>query len=104
MGSERNFGEDFINAVIERWRGATMSGKERTESSASHDFDFSTIGENVLLQTAQAPPVAPAHTAPVGVDADRFRILKKPLGAAAAGSGPTPQRPPLRTPPQWPGK
>jgi DNA helicase HerA-like ATPase len=105
MGAERNMGEEFINAVIERWRGATMSGKERTEGTASHDFDFSTIGENVLLQTAQVPAVAPTQASHSGLDTDRFKILKKPLGAPApAGSSPTPQRPPLRTPPQWPGK
>jgi hypothetical protein len=92
--------------VIERWRGATMSGKERTESSASHDFDFSTIGESVLLQAAQTPPTAPASPAThSGLDSDRFKILKKPLGAGAGAGGPaTPQRPTLRPPPQWPGK
>ena len=96
MGSERNVGEEFMHSVIERWRGATMSGNQRSENSA-HDFDFSAAGETVLLQSAPGPAPAPA------LDTDRFKILKKPIGVGVDGNGAQP-RSVLRTPPQWPAK
>jgi hypothetical protein len=75
--------EDFIDAIIDRWRGATMSHKQ-TGLDGGSDFEsmardeFSSIPVAPQMPTApQAPPVAP----PVAprLDPDRFKLLKRPI-------------------------
>jgi len=59
---------DFIRAVVERWRGAS-SRKTGGPSSA--------VGPN---EPVSAPPLSPPMLQPsLGLDPDRFRLLKKPL-------------------------
>jgi hypothetical protein len=74
----------FIDAVIERWRGATMSFKQRPDDAAA---DLETISREEFM------PLQPAPT----LDPNRFRILKKaadPRGGADALAAPViPQRP-----------
>jgi DNA helicase HerA-like ATPase len=60
-------GPDFIDAVIERWRGATMSQKQRLEETGPEFRE-------------ETPPLAPAS---VGLDPERFKLLKKPLDASS---------------------
>jgi DNA helicase HerA-like ATPase len=54
----------FIDSVVERWRGATMSFKQRPEDSAS-DLD--------AVSREESMPLQPTPT----LDPNRFRILKK---------------------------
>ena len=60
---------DFIDTVIERWRGAMMSQKGRPDDGPA---DF----------REEPPPLAPA-----GLDPERFKLLKKPLEPAADAFG-----------------
>jgi hypothetical protein len=90
--------EDFIDTVIDRWRGATMS-KQGTDSA-----DFDAIGRDEFsslpgtVQAAQAPSIAPAAplapppqpAAAPRLDPERFKILKKPLDG---GTGLRPAEP-----------
>ena len=96
--------EDFIDTIIDRWRGATMSSKGGIDSG---DFDAMARDEfSTLSITPQAPsippqptvsaPLAPAPAAAAPrLDPDRFRLLKKPiesgsgLGAPAAPAAPS---------------
>jgi hypothetical protein len=75
--------EDFIDTIIDRWRGATMSHKQ-TGLDGGSDFEsmardeFSSIPVAPQTPAApQAPPVAP----PIAprLDPDRFKLLKRPL-------------------------
>jgi uncharacterized protein len=61
MESARSDDESFIDSVVERWRGATMSHKKTDETA-----DFSGLMKD------EAVPLQPA-----GLDPDRFKILKK---------------------------
>jgi len=73
--------EDFIDTIIDRWRGATMSHKQSGVDGGS-DFEsmardeFSSIAPQIPT-APQAPPIAPA-VAP-RLDPDRFKLLKRPL-------------------------
>jgi DNA helicase HerA-like ATPase len=71
--------EDFIDTIIDRWRGATMSHKQ-SGIDGGPDFDaiardeFSAIPVAPQIPTAPpAPPIAPR------LDPDRFKLLKRPL-------------------------
>jgi DNA helicase HerA-like ATPase len=107
--------EDFIDSIVSRWRGATMSKSSGLDGGA--DFEsFARDEFSSLSITPQAPTVpqqptipspapaaaaaprapAPAAAAPRGLDPDRFRLLKKPIDP---GSGPTPPAP--GGSPQW---
>jgi DNA helicase HerA-like ATPase len=75
--------EDFIDTIIDRWRGATMSHKQ-SGLDGGPDFDsiardeFSAIPVAPQIPSAPAaPPIAPAP-AP-RLDPDRFKLLKRPL-------------------------
>jgi DNA helicase HerA-like ATPase len=61
MESSRSDDDSFIDSVVERWRGATMSHKKTDESA-----DFSGLMKD------EAAPLQPT-----GLDPDRFKILKK---------------------------
>jgi hypothetical protein len=80
--------EDFIDTIIDRWRGATMSNKQ-TGSDSNGDFEVMARDEFSSLAAApQAPSIAPAPapTAP-RLDPDRFRLLKKPIeGSSTFGA------------------
>ena len=67
--SARGLKTDFIDSVIERWRGATMSHQRKLE-------DLSDLEAIVRDDSA---PLQPAR----GLDPDRFKILKKPVDAPA---------------------
>jgi hypothetical protein len=97
--------EDFIDTIIDRWRGATMSKQSGLDGG---DFDslvrdeFSSIAPRAepLPQQpsiAPSPSIAPQPAAPRGLDPERFKLLKKPLGGASDALG----KPDL-TAPRWP--
>jgi DNA helicase HerA-like ATPase len=65
----------FIASVVERWRGAMMTHKPRLDETMSG------------MRLAESPTLQPA----VGLDPDRFKILKKPA-AAQAEAAVAPQR------------
>jgi DNA helicase HerA-like ATPase len=109
--------EDFIDSIIDRWRGATMSKQNVLDGSA----DFEQLARDEFSTLApQAPSIAPQPTIPAqqpvyerrgtppapGVaapaaaprlDPDRFRLLKRPLEGGPAGAGNTPP-----ASPRWP--
>jgi len=99
--SARGTSEDFIDTIIDRWRGATMSSKGSIDGG---DFDSTARDEfSTLSVTPQAPSVAPQPTiaaqpaAAPRIDPDRFRLLRKPLeGGSALGAPAAPG-----APPQW---
>jgi hypothetical protein len=55
----------FVSAVLERWRGATSS----RDSSSEPSFN------DRPQRTVEAPMLQPS----LGLDPDRFSLLKKPL-------------------------
>ena len=70
--------EDFIDTIVDRWRGATMSVKNPLDGST--DFDSFARDEFSAVPLApQAPSVAPAPTvtqaqmSPPRLDPDRFK-------------------------------
>jgi hypothetical protein len=72
--------QDFIDTVIDRWRGATMSKNNGLET----DFDAIARDEFSSVPAApQAPSIQPASPPPPAsaprLDPERFKILKKPL-------------------------
>src|SRR5438105_7986355 len=73
--------QDFIDTIIDRWRGATMSLKQNTLDGGS-DFESMARDEFSSLSVApQAPSVAPQPTIPAQpaaaprLDPDRFKLL-----------------------------
>jgi DNA helicase HerA-like ATPase len=87
--------EDFIDTIIDRWRGATMSLKQGLDGG---DFDtrdeFSVLPAAMSSAPAVPPPLVPqAPSVAPKLDPDRFRLLKKPLDAG--------QRAPEPTAPRW---
>jgi hypothetical protein len=84
MDSSRSAEVDFIEHVIERWRGATMSRRENVAGKMPE------LG-------GEAPPLAPSPTNH-GLDPDRFKLLKKPIDAAPEGGPSATLGHPLRRP------
>jgi uncharacterized protein len=70
METVRGLKADFMDSVIERWRGATMSQKQKAEDSTA-DLEAIVREESMTLQPGRA------------LDPDRFRILKRSGEAAA---------------------
>jgi hypothetical protein len=83
--------EDFIDTIIDRWRGATMSHKQ-SGLDAGADFESLAREEFSSLSVApQAPSLAPQPSVPPQpsfapqpaaaprLDPDRFKLLKRPL-------------------------
>ena len=56
----------FVGAVLERWRGATSNRDVPNDP---------TINERPAARTMEAPMLQPS----LGLDPDRFSLLKKPL-------------------------
>jgi uncharacterized protein len=56
----------FVSAVLERWRGATSSRDVPNDPG---------INERPAARTVEAPMLQPS----MGLDPDRFSLLKKPL-------------------------
>jgi DNA helicase HerA-like ATPase len=84
--------EDFIDTIIDRWRGATMSlkqGLEGGDCDARDEFSSlpAALPATPLPQVPQAPSVTPAR-----LDPDRFRLLKKPLDGGLRTPEPTTPR------------
>jgi hypothetical protein len=85
--------EDFIDMIIDRWRGATMSTKQNGldggdfESLARDEFSTLSVApqapsiphQPTLAPAPQPAFAAPAPAAPRTLDPDRFRLLKKPI-------------------------
>ena len=82
---------DFIDTIIDRWRGATMSHKQ-TGLDSGADFELLARDEFSSLSAApQAPSVAPQPSIPAHanvapqpavaprLDPERFKLLKRPL-------------------------
>ena len=74
---------DFINAVVERWRGATMSYRSNRD-----DPELGTFTEPPPLQSA-------------ALDSERFRILKRPAAADPLRTTQAPATAPGQ-PTRWP--
>jgi len=98
--SARGASEDFIDTIIDRWRGATMSHKSGLDGG---DVDSMARDEfSTLSVTPQAPSVAPQPSippqpaAPPRLDPDRFRLLKRPIEGGSTLGSPAPG-----APPQW---
>ena len=68
---------DFISAVIDRWRKATMS------QHGTHDEQPSFAPAAAPSAHADAPPLQPHQhaAAPSPIDATRLSLLKKPITA-----------------------
>jgi uncharacterized protein len=81
---EAGLGDDLIDQVVERWRGATMSHK-KTDSSA------------LEMEPALADDAPPMQLSQ-GLNPERFSILKKPVEAAGAGLTPPAREPVPRRP------
>jgi DNA helicase HerA-like ATPase len=69
---------DFISAVVDRWRRATMS------QQSAHDEPVQVPAPSTVPETAPLQPVTQA-TAPI--DATRLSLLKKPISAALEDNG-----------------
>jgi DNA helicase HerA-like ATPase len=88
---------NFISAVVERWRGATM------KSNAEDALREARQATADAAPAQPAPPLAP--TAPLS-DPSRFNLLKKPVAdrpdslAMLRAAAPAPSAQPQR----WPGK
>jgi DNA helicase HerA-like ATPase len=88
---------NFISAVVERWRGATM------KSNAEDALREARQATADAAAAQPAPPLAP--TAPLS-DPSRFNLLKKPVAdrpdslAMLRAAAPAPSAQPQR----WPGK
>jgi hypothetical protein len=100
--------EDFIDMIIDRWRGATMSTKQNGleggdfESLARDEFSTLSVvpqAPSISHQPTFAPAPQPAFAAPPPaaprtLDPDRFRLLKKPIeGASPLGAPGAPRFP-----------
>jgi hypothetical protein len=70
---DSDINESFLAAMVERWRGMTMSKAAHPEEMPPEARPVPER-ESVPLQPAQ-----PAASAPHGLDPERFRLLKKPL-------------------------
>jgi DNA helicase HerA-like ATPase len=86
--------EDFIDTIIDRWRGATMSLKQGLDGG---DFDardeFSVLPASMSSAPAVPPPLVPqAPSVAPKLDPDRFRLLKKPLDPSLRAPEPTAPR------------
>jgi DNA helicase HerA-like ATPase len=98
--------EDFIDTIVDRWRGATMSKQGTFDGSADFDSlvrdEFSSLSPSPQVpqppSIPQAPTIQPqAPPAAPRLDPERFRLLKKPLGgegSPAQGTTPAPGAPP----------
>jgi hypothetical protein len=93
LDTSRTLANDFVDSVIERWRGATMHHRQKFDDSG---VDFEQLAREEFAPLAPAAPSAPA------LDPDRFKILKKPVDSRPdvfAGAAPMSQpsiRKPLR--------
>jgi hypothetical protein len=78
--------DGFLDSVIERWRGATMSHRAKPDDG-TQDLD--------ALARQEFAPLQPS----VGLDPERFRILKKPAdNPADVFAGALPGQPNRRPP------
>jgi hypothetical protein len=59
----------FVSAVLDRWRGATSNRDTPSDPSFNDRPASRTVG------TVEAPMLQPS----LGLDPDRFSLLKKPL-------------------------
>jgi hypothetical protein len=78
-GDGRGITQDFIASVLERWRGAMTSHKVRPDDGFQDDESA-----HAPARVEQAPPTQPAQSP--GLDADRFRLLRRPIAGADAGA------------------
>ena len=76
--------EDFIDTIIDRWRGATMSKQTALDGATDLESlardEFSTLSPRRRRGPASADHSAPRARAAPRLDPDRFRLLKKPRG------------------------
>jgi DNA helicase HerA-like ATPase len=64
----------FVGSVLERWRGATTHREAPNDPHVSDRF-AEKLGDRPLQRTVDAPMLQPS----MGLDPDRFSLLKKPL-------------------------
>ena len=91
LDTGRTLNQDFVDSVIERWRGATMHHRQKFDDSG---VDFEQLAREEFAPLAPSAPSAPS------LDPDRFKILKKPIESRPdvfAGAAPIPQ-PSIRKP------
>ncbi|MBN9598601.1 MAG: ATP-binding protein [Afipia sp.] len=65
---------NFVSSVVERWRGATGRRDAPAEPLVSDRF-ADKLGDHPLQRAVEAPLLQPS----LGLDPDRFSLLKKPL-------------------------
>ena len=81
--------EDFIDTIIDRWRGATMSHSRpgstlgRTSGHSRDEFSPSVVGGAERQSASQQPAPRRSQRRP-RLDPDRFKLLKQPARQAAA--------------------
>jgi hypothetical protein len=65
MDSARGVDIGFLVSVVERWRGATMSGRTKTSGEASEFDDIEALAGNEFSRVRQAVGAEPAYAAPL---------------------------------------
>jgi DNA helicase HerA-like ATPase len=98
MDSNRETSPDFIDSVIERWRGATMSHKQRPDEGTP---ELEGISRDDFTPLAPAAPAIGSGVTGHGLDPERFKILKRPLDSRPDVFS-TPQRDAGVPPVRWP--
>ncbi|RTL51252.1 MAG: DUF87 domain-containing protein [Bradyrhizobiaceae bacterium] len=68
------FDIQFVSSVLERWRGSTTHRDAPNDPHVSDRF-ADKLGDHPLQRTVDSPMLAPS----LGLDPDRFSLLKKPL-------------------------
>jgi uncharacterized protein len=84
--------QDFIDTIVDRWRGATMSKQNGLDAG----LDIESIARDELAAVPIAPQQPTVPPSAPRLDPDRFKLLKKPVeGATTFGQA---------TPPRWPAR
>ena len=92
--------EDFIDTIIDRWRGATMSHKQTRSMARAISNRWRATNSRrcrsprrrrAFRRSAAAPPPQPAPTVTPRLDPDRFRLLKNRSKASPLGQALRPQ-------------
>jgi DNA helicase HerA-like ATPase len=101
--------EDFIDTIIDRWRGATMAKQNSLDGGADLESlvrdEFSSFSSSQqAAPLPQAPSISSPPSAPAAprLDPDRFRLLKKPLGGESPLGQGAASAPPAPGAPRWP--
>ncbi|CEG08345.1 Type IV secretory pathway, VirB4 components [Afipia felis] len=67
---------NFVNSVVDRWRGSTTHRDAPSDPHVSDRF-AERMGDRPLQRLVDSPMLQP--TSPLGLEPDRYSLLKKPL-------------------------